>query len=286
MKIAFLASGNLGLTTIEAIADHLMPSLIATDSKSDGIINFAVRNNISLFKGNPREGRLSQYVASSRFDLIISVNYLFILEPDVIYLSEYVINLHGSLLPKYRGRTPHVWAIINNEKETGVTAHFIDEKCDSGDIILQKIIEIDIHDTGASILKKYEVVYPKMIFEIINRINAGSLQRIKQDETKATFFGKRTPADGLINWNWHKERIYNWVRAQSFPYPGAYTYYNHKKVIIDEIAYNDLGYSQNLPNGLILNEHPYIVVKTPNGAIELRVIRNNKINFIAGEVLN
>jgi methionyl-tRNA formyltransferase len=217
--------------------------------------------------------------------LILSVNYLFIIESDVINLSKYAINLHGSLLPKYRGRTPHVWAIINNEVETGITAHFIDEKCDTGDIIFQKIIEIKIQDTGASILKKYEEVYPGMIIEILNRIKSGSLKRVKQDETKATFFEKRTPLDGQINWNWHKERIYNWIRAQSYPYPGAYTYYNNEKVIIDEVAFSDFGYSQSFINGLILNDHPTIIVKTPNGAVELRVIRNPGIMFKTGEVL-
>ena len=84
---------------------------------------------------------------------------------------------------------------------------------------------------------------------------------------------KRTPEDGNINWNWQRERIENWVRAQANPYPGAFSMLAGKKIIIDKVIKSSLGYSDEMENGLILNIEPKIIVKTPNGALELKELR-------------
>jgi len=89
-----------------------------------------------------------------------------------------------------------------------------------------------------------------------------------QDESKATYFGKRTPDDGEINWYWQKERIRNWVRAQALPYPGAFTWVGQEKMIIDEIAFDDTGFHSDIPNGTVLSLSP-VRVKTPNGVIRI-----------------
>jgi methionyl-tRNA formyltransferase len=286
MRIAFLASGDLGLSTLIKLSIHLSPSIIATDSNSYGIIQFAKQNGIPCFVGNPRNGRLYTFLNGSQYDLILSVNYLFIVELDVIESSTYAINIHGSLLPKYRGRTPHVWAIINNETKTGITAHFMEKKYDCGGIILQKEIDIDYPDTGASILSKFETLYPGIIIEIISMIHNNELKGTEQDNSKATIFGKRVPEDGRINWNWQKERIYNWVRAMAFPYPGAFSKISNHKVIIDSVLNSEVGFSENMPNGLILKDKPSIIVKTSNGALELSSVRSNIHLLKTGEILS
>jgi methionyl-tRNA formyltransferase len=185
------------------------------------------------------------------------------------------VNVHGSLLPRYRGRTPHVWAIINGEKQTGVTLHILDENCDTGDIISQVSVEITWEDTGASLLRKFEELYIPIIRSVISDAESGKITSKKQDNSKASFFRKRTPEDGQINWEWQRERIYNWVRAQAFPYPGAFTYFNNSKIIIDKIAFSDLGFSCDMPNGTIQRDaNNSIYVKTPNGMVELVKVRN------------
>ncbi|MES2431379.1 MAG: methionyl-tRNA formyltransferase [Bacteroidota bacterium] len=278
MKVGVLASGGLGAKCLELIKSIFTPIFIATDSNSTDVIDFATKNNISLFKGNPRNGSLSNFLGDQHFDIIFSINYLFIIEKEIIEKTTYPINFHGSLLPKYRGRTPHVWSIINNEKKTGVTAHIIDDGCDSGPIVLQKEIEITEQDTGASILLKYENIYPEMILEVLGSVKNKTLNLQSQDHDKATYYSKRTPSDGAIDWHWQKERIRNWVRAQSYPYPGAFALLGDEKIIIDEIAFSDMGYKDTDPDGLILSEDPFIV-KTPNGAIELIRIRNQTNNL-------
>ena len=196
------------------------------------------------------------------------------IEEDLIsYPLKCAVNVHGSLLPKYRGRTPHVWAIINNEKKTGITAHMITSECDKGAIISQKEIPILDSDTGGSVLRKYTEVYPVLIDEVIEKILSGKLAGclIEQDETKATYYSKRTPDDGEIDWNWQKERIYNWVRAMAPPeYPGAFFFDNEKKIVVQKIEYSDIGFPQGSTNGsIILHDDKEYIIKTPNGCVKL-----------------
>ena len=284
LDIGYLASGDLGLSTLLSIEKLFVPSFIATNNLSSGIIKYATKRNIPLFTGNPRNGKLCDFLTNNTFDLLLSVNYLFILDKDILELAKYAVNIHGSLLPKYRGRAPHIWAIINNENKTGVTAHFIDSGCDTGDIIVQKIVEIEKDDTGANLLNKFESIYPKIAIEIIEKAKTNTLSGIKQNELLASFFNKRTPADGLINWNWQRERIKNWVRAQAYPYPGSFTFINNRKFIIDKISFSDLGFNQNQQNGLILKSTPNILVKTPNGVIQIESFRFDHNDIVQGNI--
>ena len=186
-------------------------------------------------------------------------------------------------MPKYRGRTPHVWSIINNEKETGITAHVIDEGCDTGDIISQIKIPINEIETGSEILNKFKLEYYNLLLDVFKKLNSGKLELIKQDEQLSTYFGKRAPEDGRINWNWQKERIINWVRAQAHPYPGAFSYVNNQKLIIDKVEVCSFGYRFDTKNGTILAITPDIVVKTSNGALKIKISRQ-KIKTRKGDI--
>ena len=276
MNLALFVSGSLGIKVLE----HLRGSkhsikCVFTDSNSRGIVDTAHHNRLPIFSGNPRNERALEFIDTYEIDIILSVNYLFLIEHSLFSRAKLAINIHGSLLPRYRGRTPHVWAIINNETKTGVTAHLIDDGCDTGDIIKQKEVIIDNTDTGADILQKFNKLYVPLVDEILTDFERGSITLLPQNNKNATFFGKRTPDDGRINWGWQKERIRNWVRAQAYPYPGAFTHCEgfDEKVIIDEVVFSDRGFNETDRNGLILSLNP-ICVKTPNGILELRNIRN------------
>lgn len=285
MELGLLISGNLGLEALKLVTSKFNPVFVFTNKTSIDIIEFCNVKNIPIFIGNPRKGRTVEFLSDKKVELILSINYLFLIEKDIVeFPSKYCINIHGSLLPRYRGRTPHVWSIINNEKYTGVTAHIIDENCDTGPIIKQEKIEITFEDTGSKLLDKYTPVYLKMIVELLEDINEDKLILVEQDETKASYFNKRTPDDGEINWHWQKERIRNWVRAQSFPYPGAYTKINGKRVIIDELEYSEVGFKQDTPNGMVINKNP-VFVKTQNGVVELKKIREGKEELKKGIIL-
>ncbi|MTI88139.1 MAG: methionyl-tRNA formyltransferase [Balneolaceae bacterium] len=280
MRIGILASGGLGYKVLSDLIKQIGKTVfIASDSNSEQIIKFANQNDVLIFTGNPRGGKLVDFIKKHQIevDLILSINYLFLLDEELIDYLPVAINVHGSLLPKYRGRTPHVWAIINGETQTGVTGHIIDAFCDTGDIVKQSVVPIEKDDTGANILKKYEKIYPELLLSVIEEIQSEQLKRVKQDDSKATYFGKRTPYDGLIDWNWHKERIRNWVRAQADPYPGAFSLLNGEKVIIDEVNYSDVGFRDTIENGTILEAKDKPIVKCPNGTMELTQVRNQDI---------
>jgi methionyl-tRNA formyltransferase len=276
MNLALFVSGGLGFKVLK----HLMDSkhsikCVFTDSNSKGIVETAKDNHLPIFTGNPRNEVAHRFIDAYEIDIILSVNYLFIIERSLFSKARLAVNIHGSLLPKYRGRTPHVWAIINNESKTGVTAHLIDDGCDTGDIVKQKEVIIENTDTGADVLAKFNKLYVPLADEIISDFERGSITPFAQNHENATFFGKRTPDDGRINWEWQKERIRNWIRAQAYPYPGAFTYSEglDEKVIIDEVVFSDKGFKETDQNGLIVSLDP-VCVKTPNGVLELKNIRN------------
>jgi methionyl-tRNA formyltransferase len=288
LNIGLLLSGNLGLICLKDIASNNKVDFVLTDKNSMLIYEFCKLNNISVFVGNPRNEKAVSFVESHQPDVLLSINYLFIVEPALFSLARlYAINFHGSLLPKYRGRTPHVWAIINNEKETGVTAHIISEGCDEGDIILQHKIAITNEMTSWDVLFQFQKVYPEMVQQILSDIESSNIKTYVQDESKATLFGKRTAESGLLNWDWQRERIHNWVRAQARPYPGAFTFCNGVKITINRIGFSDFGFKDDFPNGYILNTVKLPIIKTPNGAIKLiEWEADSEIIFKQGEVFN
>lgn len=280
MKLGVLASGNLGLQVLKSLFSNHVVTFIATDKASQGIVDFANDNKTLLFKGNPRQGKSFNAVGTTDIDVLVSVNYLFLIEEDLMSLPrKMAINIHGSLLPKYRGRTPHVWAIINGEKKSGITVHEITSGCDEGNIIEQLTIPIEDHMTGGELLSLFSQNYTPLITKALLKIEQDQIKFVVQNEKEATYFGKRTPEDGKIDWNWSKERITNWVRAQAYPYPGAFTFVNGQKLIIDQVKNSDCGFHYKDINGTVLSEEP-LVVKTATGALEIVKVRNHiKANF-------
>lgn len=148
--------------------------------------------------------------------------------------------LHASLLPKYRGGAPLVWALINGEKKSGVTFFYFDEEIDSGDIIAQQEFEINDDDNINTLISKAELASINLLKTNLPLIALGEANRIKQNEAEATYFPQRRPEDGEINWDWDTVKIKNFIKAQTKPYPGAYTIINNKKVIIWDADISEL----------------------------------------------
>ena len=285
MKLGILTSGSLGRDTLGKIIPYYDVSFVLTDTNSINIIDFCKNHNIPFFKGNPRNGKAYQFIKNIQVDVLISINFLFLIKSDIINHPKILsFNIHGSLLPKYRGRTPHVWSIINNEKNSGISAHIIDEGCDTGAILSQVIIPISQNDTGNDVLNKYKSIYFSLIRNVLDKIESNKLAPLIQDESQATYYGIRKPEDGRINWTWHKERIRNWVRAQSDPYPGAFSFVNGNKLTIDEVEEVSNGFTSLTENGIVLEIEPNIIVKTPNGVLKLTRFREN-IKILKGDQL-
>jgi methionyl-tRNA formyltransferase len=133
------------------------------------------------------------------------------------------LNMHGSLLPKYRGRVPVNWAIIRGETETGATLHYMTEKPDNGDIVAQAAVPILPDDTAGEVFGKVTLAAEAILHDALPALTAGTAPRRPQDPRLASYFGGRRPEDGIIDWSKGAADIHNLVRAVAPPYPGART---------------------------------------------------------------
>jgi len=152
-----------------------------------------------------------------------------------------VAGIHASLLPKYRGGAPLVWALINGEEKTGVTLFYFDDGVDTGDVIAQRDFPILETDTISTLYDKAANASSKLLREIVPMIRSGLANRIPQAHEQASTYPQRKPKDGLIDWTKSPKEIRNFIRAQTKPYPGAFTIINGKKITIWDADINDLG---------------------------------------------
>jgi methionyl-tRNA formyltransferase len=133
-------------------------------------------------------------------------------------------NLHGSLLPAYRGRSPVNWVLVKGEKQTGVTLHHMVEEPDAGDIVGQKEVRIEFEDTAYTLYQKLCTKARELLKEVLPLIENGNAPRTAQNLREGSYYGGRKPEDGRIDWGWPIMQIYNLIRAVTEPYPGAFTH--------------------------------------------------------------
>jgi len=210
-------------------------------------------------------------IKDMRPDVIFSFYYRNLICSEILSIPHGgAYNLHGSLLPQYRGRVPINWALVNGETITGVTLHHMVEKADAGDIVGQRAFAIDIDDTALMLYKKLCNESGTLLNELLPLIKAGKAPRIKQDLSYGTYYGKRTPADGLIDWRKSAKEIYNLVRAVTDPYPGAFCFLpTGEKVIVWWAVVSEDCKCEGEKIGEVIVSKNTVNVMTGNGMIEL-----------------
>ena len=210
------------------------PEIDVVKDWSNDIEHLCRENNIRFFRWKDVKSNLFEVIQKNHITSAAAISWKYYISLEINhYLEDELIVFHDSLLPKYRGFAPTPTAIINGEKEVGITALFASEQIDCGDIILQKKIAVGADKYIVDIIKEEAVVYAEMLIEIMERIQIGNLIGIPQDESKATYSLWRNIEDCHINWNGDAREIYNFIRALGFPYLGAYTYAEGRKIIID-----------------------------------------------------
>lgn len=176
---------------------------------------------------------LAQTIASWKPDLAIVIGWYYMIPKRIRDLFPLgVAGVHASMLPKYRGGAPLVWAIINGESSTGVSLFYFDDGVDTGDLVAQNKIRIGQDDTIATVYKRASAASVRLVSRYVPRMLNGTAPRQAQDHSEATVFPQRSPQDGLIDWSQSPTQIRNFIRAQTKPYPGAFTYINGKRVTI------------------------------------------------------
>ena len=193
----------------------------------------AQKHNIPTYTPEKLGAEDVQNIKNLAPDIILSVYYRSLISDEILKVAPLgAFNMHGSLLPKYRGRAPINWVLVKGEKETGATLHYMVAKADAGDIVGQKVVPISNDDTALTLTQKVTAAACEVIKEVYPLIETKNLKPRKQDMSISTYFGRRTPADGLIDWNQNAQTIYNLIRAVTKPFPGAFFEENGKKIII------------------------------------------------------
>lgn len=182
---------------------------------------------------DPATPELHAQVAAARPDFIFSFYYRHMLPAAVLELAPRgAYNLHGSLLPKYRGRVPVNWAVLHGETETGATLHEMTVKPDAGAIIGQTMVPILPDDTAFEVFGKLTVASEQTLWRALPGLIAGTAPRLPNDLSQGSYFGGRKPEDGRIDWSRPAREIYNLHRAVAPPYPGAWTVLNGRTLVL------------------------------------------------------
>ena len=171
---------------------------------------------------DPEREELLERVRAAAPDFIFSFYYRRMLPPEVLATAKRgAYNMHGSLLPKYRGRAPVNWAVLHGERRTGATLHYMADKPDAGDIVAQQTVPILPDDTAREVFEKVTVAAEICLDATLPALIAGTAPRLPNDIKRGSYFGGRTPDDGRIDWRQSALAIHNLVRAVAPPYPGA-----------------------------------------------------------------
>ena len=203
-------------------------------------------------------------------DLILSVYYRNMISAKILALPRLgAFNLHGSLLPKYRGRAPINWAVLHGESRIGMTLHRMVKSADAGAIVDQEGVEIGPRDTAEEVFRKVLPCARRVLARQIDALLAGTARETPQDESQATYFGGRKPEDGRIAWTQSSKQIFNLVRAVTDPYPGAFTDVGVARLMV-WWAEGDSAAARGRRGqpGEVLSVAP-LVVATGDGALEL-----------------
>jgi methionyl-tRNA formyltransferase len=166
-------------------------------------------------------------------DYIFSFYYRYMIPAQILACAKIAaLNMHGSLLPKYRGRAPVNWAILHGETETGATLHIMEEKPDAGDIVGQSAVSIGPDETATEVFAKVSEAAVKVIHAALPALLQGNVPRKPNNLQKGSYFAGRKPADGQIHWDQTTKQVHDLVRAVAPPYPGAFTEHDSKMMII------------------------------------------------------
>jgi methionyl-tRNA formyltransferase len=198
---------------------------------------------------NPNVPEVVEQIRALQPDFFFSFYYREMLKAPLLAIPKGgALNMHGSLLPKYRGRVPVNWAIIRGETETGATLHYMTEKPDNGDILAQQAVPILPNDTAHEVFQKVTVAAEMALNNVLPALLAGKAQAMKQHLSKGAYFGGRKAEDGIIDWSQSALEIHNLVRAVAPPYPGATTQIMGKPMrILQTLVSKDIAAGKESP---------------------------------------
>lgn len=286
MNIVFFGTSEFAIEPLRAIlaSRHKVLALVTQPDRKKGrslklspppTKVLAVSKNIPVYQPqDASSGESFEYLKKLGADLFVVISFGQILKSNMLSIpARYCINLHGSLLPKYRGAAPTNWAVINGESLSGVTVIRMDERMDEGDVILKQEVGIEPVDTNITLSEKLSDMGARLVIEALDLIGQKKEKFTKQDDSKASYAPKLRKEDGLIDWNEDANVVYNRIRGL-IPWPGAYTYYNSRILkilqtkVVPDVAGKDAAFGEVLYIG-----KEGIAVKAGSGAILIEYLQ-------------
>jgi methionyl-tRNA formyltransferase len=256
------ATENIWFSSVAAVAaEHGIPAITSAD---------------------PASAELREAVSRAKPDFIFSFYYRHMLPIDLLALAARgAYNMHGSLLPKYRGRVPTNWAVLNGETETGATLHEMAAKPDAGAIIAQTPVPILPDDTAAQVFDKVTVAAEQTLWRVLPALIKGEAPHLPNDLARGSYFGARKPEDGRIDWSQPAQCVYNLIRAVAPPYPGAFTELGSERFIVARARLASLNMPgtaglANLPPGLHVSDNAIFGVCGDGRAVAISELRHQR----------
>ena len=244
MRVVFMGTPDFARTALEALikAGHKIVLVVTQPDKPKGrsgklqisdVKDCAIKNGIEVFQPEKiKEESSVSFLKSIDADIYVVAAFGQIISKEILDIPRYgCINIHASLLPKYRGAAPIQQAILDGEKVTGVTIQQMNTGVDTGDILLQREYAIFDDETGGSLFDRLSILGADLVIEALDLIEKGKIIPRPQDESKATHCGKIKKDMGLIDWSWSAEKIERYIRGLN-PWPSAYTYMDGRQLKI------------------------------------------------------
>jgi len=279
MKAVVFAYHNIGMVGLEALEQEKFDIRAIFSHLDDpgeniwfgSVTEWAKKSGLPVFcPSNVNTPEWIEMIRKISPEVIFSFYYRNLLSREILRIpSAGSFNLHGSLLPAYRGRCPVNWVLVKGEKRTGVTLHHMVEGPDAGDIVGQKEVPIEFEDTAYTLYQKLCVKAKELLEEVLPLIKKGIAPRVAQDLKQGSYYGGRRPEDGKIDWSWPVMQIYNLVRAVTEPYPGGFTHLPEGEKLFIWWALPEKGGVSKCPVGALEFEEDGVFVRALDGRLRL-----------------
>jgi methionyl-tRNA formyltransferase len=293
LKIGYFADGPWSHKAFERIINDINIQILfivpRNDSKDKTLKNFSEKHKIDyIYPADINSKEFFEKVKQYDCDLFVSMSFNQIFMDEIMNLPRFkTINCHAGKLPFYRGRNILNWALINDEKEFGITVHYIDSGIDTGDIIIQRCFPINDNDDYSTLLNTSYEECANILYDALSLFFEGNVKRIKQKSIHPSGFycGKRTEGDEIINWHQTSREIFNFIRAICAPGPKATTYLGKQQIKINSSALIEEAINyKGKPGQVLYKTEVGYVVKTLDSTIEIKEIEGN-YKLKIGEVL-
>jgi methionyl-tRNA formyltransferase len=285
MKILFMGTPDFAAVTLEKLvaSEHELLGVVTQPDKQKGrgrelscspVKELAIKHNIPVYQPNKvKEPEFLDLIREMAPEVIVVAAFGQILPKAFLDIPSYgCINVHGSLLPKYRGAAPIQYSIIDGESETGITIMYMDVGIDTGDMILQESLPIDENETGGSLFDKMAYLGADLLLEALEQLKAGTAVRIPQDNEKATYVKILNKDMGLLDFNQPAVKLERLIRGLN-PWPSAYTYLEGKTLKLWQADVEPLKESSALPGQIMEIRKASLVVATGDGALVIKELQ-------------